>query len=155
MFYNLGMPSVTEFFQSQVPFLAGMSAEEAKSLADGAQQVSFKAGQTIIMQGVTVDGLHVVASGKVSVSIKAKGKPAVEVAKLGPGEVFGERSIVEFGVAGATIKAAVDTQIFLIRQDVFLKLMADNPARKDFILARIEERRKPLANNPQSEAPKP
>jgi cGMP-dependent protein kinase 2 len=149
------MPSITEFFKASVPFLAGISEEESRALAEAAQQQVFKAGHTIIMQGVTVDGLHVLAAGKVSVSVKAKGKPAVEVAKLGPGDVFGERSIIEFGVAGATIKALEDTLILFIKQDVFLRLIESNPARKDFILKKIEERRKPLAANPpKSEPPK-
>lgn len=149
------MASITEFFQTQVPFLAGISADEARSLAEAAEQVVFKPGHTIIMQGVTVDGLHVMASGKVSVSVKVKGKPAAEVARLGPGEVFGERSIIEFGVAGATIKAIEETLILLIRQDVFLKLIDENPTRKEFILARIAERRKALADNPKPDGSKP
>lgn len=146
--------TVTDFLAQNVPFLTGLSEGEAHTLAENAEQTTFKTGQTIIMQGVTVDGLHVIASGKVAVWIKPPGKTAVQVATLGPGDVFGERSIVEFGVAGATIKAAEETLIFIIRQDAFLKVMEDNPSRKQYILDKIAERRKPLAKNPTA-APAP
>lgn len=147
--------TVTEFLKDKVPFLSGLSEAEAAELAGSAEQVSFKPGKTVIMQGVTIDGLHVIASGQVSVWVKPQGKPAAEVAKLGPGDVFGERSIIEFGVAGATIKAVEETLIFIIGQDAFLKMIEAHPTRKEFFLAQIAERRKPLAKNPAPAAPPP
>jgi CRP-like cAMP-binding protein len=132
--------TVTEFLKSGVPFLEGLTDQEAAELAAQTQQLSFSAGQTIVMQGVTVDGLHVVAEGSVSVHVKAKGKPSAQVAVLGPGEVFGERSIVEPGVAGATIKAESPALIFLITQDVFRALIEAHPGRQDYIKKKIAER---------------
>lgn len=139
--------TVTEFLKSGVPFLAGLTDEEAAELAQKAQQLSFNQGQTILMQGVTVDGLHVVAEGKVSVHVKPKGGSSKQVAVLGPGEVFGERSIMEPGVAGATIKADEPSLVFLLTQDVFRALMETHPGRRDYIARKIAERQAP--------APKP
>lgn len=147
--------TVTEFLTQSVPFLTGLTEDEARTLASAAEQTTFKPGQTIIMQGVTVDGLHVIAQGKVGVWIKTPGKTAVQVATLPPGEVFGERSIVEFGVAGATIKAIEETLIFIIRQDAFLTIMESTPARKQYIIDKIAERRKPLAKNASATAAAP
>lgn len=145
--------TVTEFLQSNVPFLKGLSDEEAHTLAQGAEQTVFAPGHMIIMQGTTVEGLHVIAQGQVAVWIKAKDKPSVKVATLGPGQVFGERSIIEFGVAGATIKSVEETLVFIIPQAAFLALMESNPTLKEFFLKQIEDRRKPLVNNPKPEAP--
>ncbi len=147
--------TVTEFLQSNVPFLKGLSDEEAHTLAQGAEQAPFKPGQMIVMQGTTVDGLHVIAEGTVAVWIKPKDKPSVKVATLGPGQVFGERSILEFGVAGATIKAVEDSLIFIIPQQAFLALMESNPALKEYFMRQIEDRRKPLASNPKPEQQPP
>ena len=96
----------------------------------------------IVMQGTTVDGLHVIAEGTVAVWIKPKDKPSVKVATLGPGQVFGERSILEFGVAGATIKAVEDSLIFIIPSRLSLALMESNPALKEYFMRQIEDRRK-------------
>ena len=121
--------TVTEFLKTGVPFLSGISDEQALSLATAATQLSCKTGHTILLRGVTVDGLHVVATGKVSVWIKPeKSKPALVVAQLGPGEVFGETSIMEMSTAGATVKAAEeDTLIFVIPQDAFRAILDQNP----------------------------
>ena len=145
--------TVTEFLQSNVPFLKGLSDEEAHTLAQGAEQAQFKPGHMIIMQGTTVEGLHVIAEGTVAVWIKPKDKTSVKVATLGPGQVFGERSILEFGVAGATIKAVDEVLVFVIPQAAFLTLMESNPALKEYFMKQIEDRRKPLASNPKPEAP--
>ncbi|MBI3552022.1 MAG: cyclic nucleotide-binding domain-containing protein [Elusimicrobia bacterium] len=147
--------TVTDFFKEKVPFLWGLTDDDAKTLAEATQQLSFTAGQAIIRQGVTVDGLHVIAEGKVAVWIKPKGKQPVEVAALGPGDVFGERSVLDFGVAGATIKAVEDCTIFLVPQDTFLKLMQTNPALRELFMAKIEARRKPLSGNPPIHEPPP
>lgn len=135
--------TVTEFLKTKVPFLAGLSDEQARAMAVKAEQKPFNKGQTVLFKGVSVEGLHVVASGKVSVHIKPdKAKEWAKVAELGPGEVFGETSIVEFSMAGATIKAEADgTLVFVIPQDLFTELMDKDAAFKERVLALIESRR--------------
>jgi CRP-like cAMP-binding protein len=147
--------TITEFLQTQVPFLTGLTADQAHALAEEAQQLQFKKDQAIIRQGITVDGLHVIAQGKASVWIKLPNKQPAQVATLGVGDVFGERSIIEFGVAGATIKALDECLIFMVPQDAFLALMEQNPELKGHFMAAIENRRKPLASNPKPDAPPP
>lgn len=136
--------TVTEFLQSQVPFLAGLNEDQARSLATASQQVRFKKGQTVLFKGVTVDGLHVVAVGKVSVHVKlSKGGTATVVAALGPGEVFGETSIMEMSTAGATIKAEEDdTLIFVIPQDAFRCILTENAEFHARAQALIDARKK-------------
>ena len=121
--------TVTEFLRSHVPFLGGLTEEQSRALAVAATQLSCKKGQTILFRGITVDGLHVVAVGKVGVWIKkSKTGPLEMVAALGPGEVFGETSIIEMSTAGATVKAEEDdTLIFVIPQDAFRCILYHNP----------------------------
>lgn len=146
--------SAGEFFKAKVSFLSGLTDAEYDVLAQAAEQVTFAPGRSIIMQGMTMEGLYVLTQGKVAVWIKPKGSmPSTQVATLGPGDVFGERSIVELGVAGATIKAEVETILLLIRQEAFVKLMEDDPTRRQLIIDRIAERRQRLANNPEIERP--
>ncbi|HVE12713.1 MAG TPA: cyclic nucleotide-binding domain-containing protein, partial [Elusimicrobiota bacterium] len=137
--------TVTEFLKDNVPFLQGLTEEQAGALARAAEQLPFKKGQTVIFQGSTVDGLHVVASGQVSVMIRPdKGrKEMLQVALLGPGDVFGESSIVEFTTAAATIKSAADdTLVFMIPESVFTSLLESDEALRERTLALIAARRK-------------
>lgn len=146
--------TVTEFLQKHVPFLAGLTEAQAKAMAVKAEQKRYKKGQTVLFKGVSVEGLHVMAMGKVSVHIKPeKSKEWLKVAELGPGDVFGEMSIVEFAMAGATVKAETDdTLVFVIPQDLFTDLMDADPAFKSRVTALIEARR-PKAPAPKEGAP--
>ncbi|MEI8191211.1 MAG: cyclic nucleotide-binding domain-containing protein [candidate division NC10 bacterium] len=117
--------TITEFIRDNVPFLQGLTEEQARALAQAVDQKHFKHGQTVIFKGTTVDGLHVIASGKVAVFLRPdKNKDWVRVAELGPGDVFGERSILEFCTAGATIKGeSEETLIFVLPQTAFRDLL--------------------------------
>jgi CRP-like cAMP-binding protein len=133
--------TVTEFLKDHVPFLSGLDEAQARALAQAAAQETFAPGKLVVMQGETVDSLYVIATGKVAVSRKEKGKAAVPLAELGRGEVFGETSIVEMGVAGATVRAAEETLVFIIPQTAFVRAMQENGALKEGLLAKIEARR--------------
>jgi CRP-like cAMP-binding protein len=143
-----GDMTVTDFLKAHVPFLAGVTDADAAAMAQVCEQVTFKAGQTILMQGVTVDSVHVIAQGSAKVLVRVPGKNPLEVAKLGPGQVFGETSIVEFGVAGATIKAVDECLVFIIPQGAFLTIMEGNPTLKAAVLSQIAARKQspPKAN---------
>ena len=107
------------FLESHVPLFAGLSDEHLIGLAESSELKPYKAGQTILFTGMTVDGLHVVAVGKVSIHSRAAGKGVVKVAELGPGEIFGETSILEDG-----------TYVLVIPQDAFRRVVAESP---DFV----------------------
>ena len=116
------------FLGSQVPLFAGISDEHLTNLAVSSELKQFKSGQTVLFQGMTVDGLHVVAVGKVTIHAKAAGKGVIQVAELGPGQIFGETSILEYGTASAAVKAAQDgTYVLVIPQDAFRRLVAESP----------------------------
>lgn len=147
--------TVTEFLQTRVPFLEGLSEDQARSLAEVAEQTQYNNGQTVLFRGTTVDGLYVIASGKVSVWVKPeKAKALSQVAELGVGDVFGETSIIELGTAGATIKASEDaTLIFCIHQDAFRGVLEANEQFRARASALIESRKKKNAElNPRRTA---
>lgn len=145
--------TVTEFLQSSVPFLNGLTREQAHSLAVAAAQEKFPKGATVLFRGTTVDGLCVVASGKVEVwAAISKSKTLSKVAELGAGEVFGETSIIERGTAGAMVKASEDeTLIFVIPQDSFREVLTQNPefpARAQALMADRKKKNAELARPP-------
>ncbi len=112
------------FLREQVPLFAGVTDENLAALAESSALLRFHAGQTILFKGATVDGLHVVISGRAGVYVKATNKTMVRVAELGVGEIFGEVSIVERGTAGATIKASEDGMLVLmIPQESFRQVL--------------------------------
>jgi len=108
------------FLRDHVSLFAGVNEENLSGLAGSSELLVFKAGQTILFKGATVDGLHIVVSGQADVFMKAANKAQVRIAELGAGEVFGEMSIVEMGTAGATIKASdKGAVVLMIPQEAF------------------------------------
>ena len=112
------------FLRDHVSLFAGVNEENLAGLAGSSELLVFKAGQTILFKGATVDGLHIVVSGQADVFMKASNKAMVRIAELGASEVFGEMSIVEMGTAGATIKAsAKGAVVLMIPQEAFRRVL--------------------------------
>jgi CRP-like cAMP-binding protein len=118
------------FLRERVSLFAGVTEENLAALAEASLLLPpLRAEQTILFKGATVDGLHVVVSGKAGVHVKSTNKTLVRVAELGAGEVFGEMSIVEMGTAGATIKALEnDTLVLMIPQESFRHVLQQDEA---------------------------
>ncbi len=132
------------FLKEYTPLFAGVADKHLENLAAASTLQAFKNGQTVLFQGITVDALHVLCMGKLSVQVKVPNKGLTTVAELDPGDVFGETSIFEMGTAGATIKASADdTYILVIHQDAFRLLLAENPAFVERVEALIASRRPP------------
>jgi CRP-like cAMP-binding protein len=116
------------FLRERVALFTGVSEEHLTALATVSTLSTYKAGQTIMFKGATVDGLHVMCTGRAGVFIKPPTQPLVQVAELASGDVFGEVSIIENGTAGATIKCLEDgTYVLNIPQDAFRVLLNDSP----------------------------
>lgn len=132
------------FLKDHVPLFAGVAEAHLETLAGASKVQPFRNGQTVLFQGITVDELHVVCTGKLTVLVKLPGRGLAPVAELNPGDVFGETSIFEHGTAGATIKSAADdTYVLAIPQDAFRRLLAEDPAFVERVKALIASRRPP------------
>ena len=116
------------YLRERVALFAGVTDENLSLLSEASSLHTFNKGQTILFKGATVDGLHVVVSGKVGVFVKSTNKTSVLVTELGEGEVFGEMSIVEMGTAGATIKATEDAVVLLLPQESFRHVLQQDEA---------------------------
>ncbi|MFI5345372.1 MAG: Crp/Fnr family transcriptional regulator [Elusimicrobiota bacterium] len=132
------------FLSEHVPLFAGLPEEALSPLAAVATLKSFAGGQTVMFAGMTVEALHVVATGSVYVQAKVLNKGMVRLADLGSGEVFGEASMLEASVAGATVKAGdAGAVVLLIPEEAFRRLAAENAEFAERVRALIANRRAP------------
>jgi signal-transduction protein with cAMP-binding, CBS, and nucleotidyltransferase domain len=108
------------FLRACTPLFEGVSVENLSALAQASTLQTYKTGQFILLKGTTVDGLHVIVAGSAGVFVKPANRPSVQIAALSSGDVCGETSIVETGVANATVKALEDdTMVLVIPQAAF------------------------------------
>jgi CRP-like cAMP-binding protein len=77
------------------------------------------AGTEVIKEGEQGPGLFVVLAGELDVVGRRGGKTEVKLGKLGPGDIFGEMSLVTQQPTSATVRACTrGTLLFLARQYV-------------------------------------
>lgn len=85
----------------------------------------FDAGQVITHEGAAQDSLFLVLSGSVRVSRSVRGDLESSLARLGPGQVFGEIGAVDPGPATATVTADELTEVLVVGRADVLRLFAE------------------------------
>lgn len=107
----------------RVRVFKGLSGEELLHLLEEAEKCTFTAGETILREGSAGAWLYVILEGAVSVQ-KSAGGTATELANLGPGDSFGEMSLVDQELRSASVIA--ETACILLRLSE--KTCRKNPA---------------------------
>jgi MFS family permease len=132
-----GMSSLLE----KVVLLKGVSlfeevpGEDVAALAQASEEVRPVTGVPIIREGEPGDTLYVVVQGGVRVERAGR-----TVARLGPGESFGELSVIDQQPRSATVIPEPGTELLAIAQEDFHELLADHPELATAVL-RVMSRR--------------
>jgi NTE family protein len=108
-----------------------MLPQEAEAILARLQPVHSACNARILEQGVWHGRLYVIESGQVSVLLQDQdeqaGDTAYVVATLGPGECFGEMSLLTGEPPNATVQANCDTLLWSLTQADFIALMGICP----------------------------
>jgi CRP/FNR family cyclic AMP-dependent transcriptional regulator len=117
------------------PLFRGIDAAGLAGLADLATSVDFPAGHVIARQGEIGTGFFVVISGMVRVV-----RDGAVVARLGPGEFFGELSVLDRMPRNASVIADVPTTCLALASWDFEKVLMEQPALTLTILRGVATR---------------
>ena len=100
---------------AQVDFLAPVEPRLRDALAARARVVRFGRGEVVLRQGDTAPApFYVVADGEVVVRVRTPAGRDDEVARLGPGEFFGEMAALTGDPRTATVAAACDSALVAV-----------------------------------------
>ena len=78
------------------PRSRAISYEKFAKTMESSYRRRFATGDAVFSQGDAVDGFYIVVSGKCSVrAVGRPGQPPTEIARLGPGDFFGETGLLE------------------------------------------------------------
>src|SRR5436305_1069487 len=94
--------------------LGGLTPPELELALPELQKREYAAGQTILRFGEPGDCLYLIASGLVRVDLPNPGGDGRTLAQLGPGQVFGELSILTGKPRSAEVRALVDTVTYAL-----------------------------------------
>lgn len=95
--------------------------EQLEALAAGAQELTVAAGKPLIQRGDPGSGVFVLEEGRAVVDAPEGSR------ELGPGDVFGERSLLDGGGRTARVRAVTDVRCIAISRPVLESVIAADP----------------------------
>src|SRR6478672_6066217 len=107
--------------------LRGLTGSELALALPHLERREFKAGQIILHWGEPGDCLYVIESGLVCVALRSRGGAESLLAQLGPGQIFGEMSILTGQPRSAEVRALVDTTTYALSVSSFFKVAGRSP----------------------------
>ena len=117
-----------------------------EELAAVADERIYGAGELIIRQGDAGTELFVVCRGEVVVVVNRGGEASHQLARLGPGRVFGEIAAMTGERRTANIEALLDSTLLVIAQGDFSELMGRAPELAHRISQVLSERQSQLSS---------
>ena len=107
----------------RVRLFSGLSQRQLRQLARLVKERQFRPGVTIVEEGTMSGvGFFIVAEGEASVSVDG-----VEVARVGPGDHFGELALINEDARAASVIAVTRLRCLVIAFWDFRKFARDNP----------------------------
>ena len=109
-----------------MPLFEGLAPEALTRLGALTRTVSFPAGAKIVEIGESGLSLFVILEGQVRVLYPARSSN-FELARLGPGDFFGEMALLNDKPRSATVEAMEDVELLVLEQDDFRDVLLEAP----------------------------
>jgi CRP-like cAMP-binding protein len=110
-----------------IPLFASLTEDERSTLANAMIRRTYRKGDLLIEQGAKLDSLIVIRSGVAVVTCHSE-EGELELARLAPGDYFGDDVDGIGSGATGTIRALVFTVAYEIGHDALALLLHDRPA---------------------------
>lgn len=120
---------------SRVPLFSQLSDRELEFVASRADQVDAKAGQRLTTQGRSGDSFYVLLDGEAEVEVD--GKPR---ATMKAGDFLGEISMLDRGLASATVTTRTDARLLVMSHAQFRDAIKASDELLVKVLAAMGER---------------
>ncbi len=108
---------------ASVPLFEGLSKKELTTILRASKEVLFPSGRTIVTEGETGAAFHLILEGKAKVIVGGR-----RTATLGPGDYFGEMSLIDHGLRSATVEASGEVRTLSLVSWSFLPILEHTPA---------------------------
>jgi CRP/FNR family transcriptional regulator, cyclic AMP receptor protein len=112
---------------SRSPLLGKLPGDSLSSLATVARRRTYRRGEVIFHQGDPGETLHVLQSGRVKIVIDSEAGNEALLNIMGPGECYGELSLIDGGVRSATVEALEQVETIVLQRRDFMELVEQNP----------------------------
>lgn len=119
----------------RVPLFKGLSQRQLEQVARLVDEYEAPAGKRLATAGEAGRELFIIVSGQVRVSL-----PRGRTVRLGPGEFFGEISLVDGGPRSASVEAMTPMRLLVVGRREFWALLNEAPSLNASIMCALATR---------------
>jgi len=113
---------------ASIPLFSGLPVAAQEALLASMREESVAPHQTVCWYGDRAEGLFLIHSGEVSVSVPNDNGEHVVINQLGPGDFFGEIGLLDGGPRTATVRAVSHARLLKLDRKAFHAFLAAHPA---------------------------
>jgi small-conductance mechanosensitive channel len=125
---------------SRVDMMSPLNDEERRCLAARLHESPFAQGEAIARQGDSSACLYVITKGEAEVRLAVDGSSRT-LAKLGPGDFFGEMGLLTGDVRSASVLAKTDVHCLRLDKEDFMDVLQRRPQIAEAISQTLAQRR--------------
>jgi CRP-like cAMP-binding protein len=120
---------------SRVPLFSQLSKQELEFVASRADEVDVNAGQKLTTQGSPGDSFYILLDGEADVEVDGQPRPTLKT-----GDFFGEISMLDRGLASATVTTKTPAKLFVMSHSQFRDAIKASEPLLVKVLAAMGER---------------
>jgi CRP/FNR family cyclic AMP-dependent transcriptional regulator len=120
-------PAEIAAFLGGVRLFHQVGEADLSALAERLRERTLKKGQVLFRQGDGGEEMFVVSRGSIVVSKLVTGNVEQVLARVEPGDFFGEMSLFDRSPRSATLQAETDSTLLVLDRDNLGRLIQDNP----------------------------
>jgi CRP/FNR family transcriptional regulator, cyclic AMP receptor protein len=134
------MPQEEIIFLRNVPIFADLEEKDLQKIVKLGTRQKYKKGNIVLLEQDNGAALFVIVSGKVKVVRMDEDGREVILSMFGPGEFFGEMSLLDGQARSASVVATVRSELFMIHRRDFLESLHEFPMVAISLLAELAMR---------------
>jgi CRP/FNR family transcriptional regulator, cyclic AMP receptor protein len=120
---------------AKVPLFSACSKKELQTIARASDAVEVRGGKVLVEEGKPGHEFFLIITGNASVK---RGRR--EIAKLGPGQYFGELALLDRGPRSASVIAKDDMEVLVLGQREFAGVIDEVPTLAHKLLTSMAQR---------------
>jgi CRP/FNR family cyclic AMP-dependent transcriptional regulator len=113
-------------FLRRMPIFTGIGESQLEMLAAGSVRRSFPRGRSIVAEGETSQSFYLLLSGRAKVQRSDSEGKEVILAILGPGEFFGEMSLIDDAPRSASVITIEPCDFIAVNKESFKAMLASS-----------------------------
>jgi CRP/FNR family transcriptional regulator, cyclic AMP receptor protein len=120
-------PAETVAFLREVRLFKDVAAPELSVLGDSLGERSLKSGQVLFHEGDSGEEMFLVRRGTIVISKPVTGRVEQVLARIGPGDFFGEMALFDHSPRSATVQSESEATLMVLDRAGLRRLTEESP----------------------------